>query len=82
MQTIASYGVSSVVFVFGMTSLGCILISDLVVANLLMYSLPGRAGQFDSIMVIPRYVDSPILIPNFILLYDFIVIANNRSNNN
>ena len=32
---------SSVVLVFSMLSLGRILISDLVVANLLMYSLPG-----------------------------------------
>ena len=39
--TIASYNVFSVVLVFSMLSLGCILISDLVVANLLMYSLPG-----------------------------------------
>ena len=31
----------SVVLVFSMLGLGCILISDLVVANLLMYSLPG-----------------------------------------
>ena len=31
----------SVVSVFSMLSLGCILISDLLVANLLMYSLPG-----------------------------------------
>ena len=31
----------SVVIVFSMLGLGCILISDLVVANLLMYSLPG-----------------------------------------
>ena len=36
-----SYNVSSVVLVFSMLSLGRILISDLVVANLLMYSLPG-----------------------------------------
>ena len=41
LQTIASYNVSSVVFVFSMLSLGRILISNLVVANLLMYSLPG-----------------------------------------
>ena len=33
----------SVVLVFSMLSLGRILISDLVVANLLMYSLPGMA---------------------------------------
>ena len=41
LQTIASYNVSSVVLVFSMLSLGHILISNLVVANLLMYSLPG-----------------------------------------
>ena len=40
LQTIASY-MSSVVLVFSMLSLGRILISNLVVANLLMYSLPG-----------------------------------------
>ena len=32
---------ASVVLVFSMLGLGRILISDLVVANLLMYSLPG-----------------------------------------
>ena len=41
LQTIASYNVFSVVLVFSIIGLGCILISDLVVANLLMYSLPG-----------------------------------------
>ena len=41
LQIIASYNVSSVVLVFSMLDLGCILISDLVVATLLMYSLPG-----------------------------------------
>ena len=41
LQTIASYNVFSVVLVFSMLSLGRILISDLVVTNLLMYSLPG-----------------------------------------
>ena len=41
LQTIASYNVFSVVLVFSMLVLGCILISDLVVANLLMYSLLG-----------------------------------------
>ena len=37
----ASYNVSSVVLVFSMLSLGRILISDLLVANLLVYSLLG-----------------------------------------
>ena len=37
---IASYNVFSVMLMFSMLGLGCILISDLV-ANLLMYSLPG-----------------------------------------
>ena len=32
------------------------------------------AGQYDGIMVIPPYVDSPILILKLFLLYDFIVI--------
>ena len=41
MQTTASYNVFSVVLVFSIIGLGLILISDLVVANLLMYSLPG-----------------------------------------
>ena len=41
MQTIASYNVFSVVLVFSIIGLGRILIPDLVVANLLMYSLPG-----------------------------------------
>ena len=41
-----------------------------------------RAGRYDGIIIIPRYVNSPILISKFILLYDFIVIANNRTNNN
>ena len=40
-QYTASYNVSSVVSVFSMLSLGCILILDLVVINLFMYSLPG-----------------------------------------
>ena len=41
LQTIASYNVFSAVLVFSMLSLGHILISDLLVANLLMYLLPG-----------------------------------------
>ena len=40
-QHAASYNVFSVVLVFTMLGLGRILISDLVVTNLLMYSLPG-----------------------------------------
>ena len=40
-QYVASYNSFSVVLVFSILSLGSILISDLVVANLLMYSLPG-----------------------------------------
>ena len=43
-QQVASYNVFSVVLVFSMLSLGCILISDLV-ANLLMYSLPTLLGH-------------------------------------
>ena len=42
----------------------------------------GRAGRYDGIIVILQYVNSLILIPKIILLYDFIVIANNHSNNN
>ena len=41
LQTIASYNVFSVLLLFSMLSLGRILILNLVVANLLMYSLPG-----------------------------------------
>ena len=40
-QLLASYNVFSVALVFSMLSLGRVLISDLVVANLLMHSLPG-----------------------------------------
>ena len=40
-QTTVRYNVFSVVLVLSILRLGCILISDLVVANLLMYSLPG-----------------------------------------
>ena len=40
-QQLRSYNVFSVVLVFSVIGLGCILISDLVVVNLLMYSLPG-----------------------------------------
>ena len=42
LQTIAGYNVFSVVLVFSMLSLGCILISNLVVANLLMYIFTSR----------------------------------------
>ena len=33
-----------------------------------------RAGRYDGIIVIPRYVNSPILILRLFVLYDFIVI--------
>ena len=33
-----------------------------------------RAGRYDGIIVIPRYVNSPILILKLFVLYDFIVI--------
>ena len=36
-----------------------------------------RAGRYDGIIVIPRYVNSPILIPKLILPYDFIAIVIN-----
>ena len=45
-QQLASYNVFGVVLVFSMLSLGHILISDLVVANLLMYSLSGMILLF------------------------------------
>ena len=35
-------------------------------------TLNTRAGWYDSVIVIPQYVDSPILISKFILLYNFI----------
>ena len=53
--------------------------------TLFITDVASRAGRYGGIIVIPRYVYSPILIPKLILLYDFIVIdiiANNRSNNN
>ena len=34
-----------------------------------------RAGRYDSIIVIPQYVNSSTLIPMLFLLYNFIVIA-------
>ena len=34
----------------------------------------GRAGRYDGIIVIPQYVNSPILIPKLFVQYDFIVI--------
>ena len=34
----------------------------------------GRVGRYDGIIVIPRYVNSPILIQRLFVLYDFIVI--------
>ena len=58
LQAIASYNVSSVVLVFSMLSLGRILISNLVVANLLMYSLPG---------MILLYLATPFFIPKVFL---------------
>ena len=33
-----------------------------------------RAGRYDGIIVIPRYVNSAILILKLFVLYDFIVI--------
>ena len=41
-----------------------------------------RAGRYDGVIVIPQYVSSPIPIPKFILLYNFIMIVNNYINNN
>ena len=48
----------SVVLVFSMLGLGCIVISDLVVANLLMYSLPG---------MILLYLAAPLFTPKMFL---------------
>ena len=48
----------SVVLVFSMVSLGHILISNLVVANLLMYSLPG---------MILLYLAMPFITPKVFL---------------
>ena len=50
--------VFSVVLVFSMLGLGHILISDLVVANLLMYSLPG---------MILLYLATPFFTPKVFL---------------
>ena len=33
-----------------------------------------RAGRYDGIIVIPQYVNSPILIPKLFVIYDFIMI--------
>ena len=38
-----------------------------------------RAGRYDGIIVIPRYVNSSMLIPQLFLLYDFIVIERYHS---
>ena len=57
-QQLASYNVFSVVLVFSMLSLGRIPISDLVVANLLMYSLPG---------MILLYLATPFFTPKVFL---------------
>ena len=42
--------------------------------DLQLYNVFVRAGRYDSIIVIPRYVNSPILILKLFMLYDFIVI--------
>ena len=57
----------SVVLVFSMLSLSCIVISDLVVANLLMYSLPG---------MILLYLAAPFFTPK-VFLDDIYVYKNN-----
>ena len=58
LQTTARYNVFSVVLVFSILSLGRILISDLVVVNLLMYSLPG---------MILLYLAAPFFTPKVFL---------------
>ena len=80
MQTIASYNVSSVVFVFSMLSLGRILISNLVVANLLMYSFPGMILLYLAVpflhqkcfwmrLHITSYFYGEVIYYSYILLY-------------
>ena len=55
---LASYNVSSLIFVFSMLSLGRILISDLIVANMFMRSLSG---------MILLYLATPCFTPNVFL---------------
>ena len=40
----------------------------------ILAQIPPRAGRYDGIIVIPQYVNSPMLIPKLFVLYDFIVI--------
>ena len=60
----------SVVLVFSMLGLGRILISDLVVANLLMYSLPGMILLY---LAAPFYtkgvLDEIVLTVNLLNIY-------------
>ena len=50
-QYVASYNVSSIVLVFSMLSLDHILISNLVVTSLLMYSVPGITHHVNALYV-------------------------------
>ena len=52
----------------------CMYVCMYVRMYVCMYVCMCRAGRYDGIIVIPRYVNSPILIPKLILPYDFIVI--------
>ena len=54
--------------------LHCNYIIHSVYKQIILQELFIRAGQYDSIIVIPRYVNSSILIPKLFMLYDFIVI--------
>ena len=51
----------SIVLVFSMLSLGRILISDLVVVNLLMYSLPGMILLYLAALFTPKVFLDEIL---------------------
>ena len=51
-----------------------ILVIDHHPLMLLWTQVYTRVGWYDGIIVIPRYGNSPILIPKHFVLYDFIVI--------
>ena len=54
--------------------LRCNYIIHSVYKQIILQELFIRAGRYDGIIVIPRYVNSSILIPKLFVLYDFIVI--------
>ena len=68
---------SSVVLVFSMLSLGRILISNLVVANLLMYSLPGMILLY---LAMPFFIPKMFLYEIYIYIYIYIYIHIYKNN--